>query len=81
MSREECIREMAVSMAIGNVITILLFAFLHENFKTGEAVGFLLGTWFVATYAVWSVIDWNDRRKSRDAVGRNHGKSSIDRSN
>ena len=76
MSREECVREGATALVVGNLITIIAFSLVHQGFTTGgECFGFLLGTWGVATYCVWSVLDWIDRKKeSRETGEGTHGK-------
>ena len=75
MSREESVREGATALVVGNLITIIAFSLVHQGFTTGECFGFLLGTWGVATYCVWSVLDWIDRKKeSRETGEGTHGK-------
>ena len=74
VSREQCIGEMALSLVIGNLITIVIFSLVHKQFTAAEAVGFLLGTWGVTTYCVWSVLDWIDKKKSRETDQGTHGK-------
>ena len=70
MKREDCLRELALSMAIGNVITIILFAIVHQRFGARDAVAFLIGTWAIATYAVWTISDIVDRKKGRNGWSR-----------
>ena len=75
MSREECVREGATALVVGNLITIIAFSLVHQGCTSGECFGFLLGTWGVATYCVWSVLDWIDRKKeSRETGEGTHGK-------
>lgn len=61
--REQCLFELMTSLTIGNLITLIIFAALHTIFTPLEVVGFWVGTWFVATVCVWSVIDWIDRKR------------------
>ena len=53
-----------ISLLIGNLITLVIFSALHAVFSPLEVVCFWVGTWFIATYAVWSVIDILDRKKA-----------------
>lgn len=64
MTREDCMKEMMISLLIGNLITLIIFSALHAVFSPLEVVCFWVGTWFVATYAVWTVIDILDRKKA-----------------
>ena len=64
MNREDCMKEMMISMLIGNLITLVVFTALRAVLAPLEVVGFWVGTWFIATYCVWSVIDWMDRKKA-----------------
>ena len=85
MTRDQCIREMYTSLLIGNVITVIIFAFSHEIFVNAfEVISYWIGTWFVATYATWTIIDIIDRhkkcrsaRKSICGKRRNHAHVSC----
>ena len=57
-------KEMMISLLIGNLITLVIFSALHAVFSPLELVGFWVGTWFITTYAVWTVIDILDRKKA-----------------
>lgn len=71
--REKYREEMYKSLLAGGLITLFIFAFVHQIFTTGEVIAFWLGTQMIATYCVWSVIIWAER--GRDAWGSNHGKN------
>jgi len=61
--REKALIEMCKALTFGAFITMFIFAFCHQMFRSPvEAMGFWIGTWAVAVYAVWSVIDWIDRK-------------------
>lgn len=64
MTREDCMKEMLISLLIGNIVTLIIFAALHAVFTPVEVVGFWVGTWFISTYAVWTIIDILDRKKA-----------------
>lgn len=57
-------KEMLISLLLGNMVTLIIFAALHAVFTPVEVVGFWVGTWFVSTYAVWTIIDILDRKKA-----------------
>lgn len=60
--REKYMLEMLESVGIGELITLIIFAFCHQLFSGLEVIGFWLGTHMVAIYAVWTVIELRERR-------------------
>ena len=75
MSREKCLEEMMISMVTGMCISILVISICHEMFCPVELAAFWFGTWCIATYAVWSIIDWVDKKKGRDTGLNGHSQS------
>lgn len=63
MTREECFREMCISMAFGGLITLFVFLIIYRVCSPLEVVAYWVCTWAISTYGVWSVIDWMDRKK------------------
>ena len=64
MNRERCLEEMIASLFFGGIICMIALALLHKEFVTpAEVIGFWISSWMIATYVVWSVIDWTDRRR------------------
>ncbi len=65
MKHDECVKECLQAVAIGGVLTTIIFAFVHSMFNSvGEVLAFYAGTQMVATYAVWTIIDIMDRKRA-----------------
>ena len=64
-NHEKCVKEMYQSLTLAGVVTMIIFAFVHTMFANAmECIGFFMGTQVVATYAVWSVMDWMERKRA-----------------
>lgn len=64
MEHEKCVKEMYQALALAGEVTMIIFAFVHTMFtNAGECIAFFAGTQVVGTYAVWSVIDWMERKR------------------
>ena len=72
--REKNLAEMVKAMVWGNLVTVIAIAALHTVFSPVEIVAFWAGTWLIGTYAAWSVIDWTDKKNSRNAETERYGK-------
>ena len=58
-------QEMLVSAGIGEIITLIIFAFMHTIFDSPlEVVAFWTGTHLVASYASWTLIIIGEEKKS-----------------
>ena len=65
--REQYMKEMLISIGIGELITMIIFALVHQMFVyPAEVIAFWIGTHMVAMYVVWSLLALADegRRKS-----------------
>jgi len=61
---DKCVREMYRALTLAGVLTVIIFSFTHTIFAgAGEVIGFFAGTELVLTYAVWSAIDWIDKKR------------------
>ena len=71
MKRETALEEMVMAVIMGGIVTMIVFAFIHQDMNPGEVMAFWTGIWTVATYASWSIIIW--AKRCRDAWQCNHG--------
>lgn len=54
-------KEMLISTCIGEFVTLVIFALLHQMFiEPLEVIAFWAATHMVATYAVWTLIVWRE---------------------
>ena len=59
-------REMLVSAGIGELITLIIFALVHQMFThPGEVVAFWAGTHMIAMYAVWTLLVLADEGRQK----------------
>lgn len=67
------LRECILSLVAGNAVTLIVFAFCGRALTgAAEIIAYWIGGWYVATYVVWTLIDWL-KEKRRDAGQSNHG--------
>lgn len=64
MDHDKCVMQMYQALALAGALTMIIFAFVHTVFDSaGECLAFFIGTQVVGTYAVWSVMDWIERKR------------------
>lgn len=64
--REKYLSELVIAMNIGNAITVVLFALVHQIFtNTIETIVFMVATYFIAVYGSWTVIEVVDEERDR----------------
>lgn len=63
MKRERNLQECLISVSAGAVIAIMLCAVLPGITTKLDFVAFFAMFWLIATYCVWSVIDWRDAKR------------------
>ena len=60
--REKNLEECLVSLVLGELITMIVFACCHHIFNGCEVIVFWVGTHMTATYAMWTLIELKERR-------------------
>ena len=66
MTRIKYLEEMCISMAVGLILMAIVFGLVHQAFTgIAETIAFMVATWNIAVYVVWTVIVVIEERRKK----------------
>lgn len=72
--REKNLEECLISSVIGELVTMIIFAFCHKMFTGCEVIVFWMATHMICTYGTWTAIELKERKKSGLCAGTRTGR-------